>query len=51
MRLMTRPLQPGILLAAIFLSAAASVASEAPIAAQAASLSLRAGASATETAR
>src|SRR5438067_10177001 len=41
MRRMTRPLQPGILLAAIFLSAAASVASEAPIAAQAASLSLR----------
>src|SRR5205823_3735062 len=41
MRPMTRPLQPGILLAAIMLSAAASVASEAPIAAQAASLSLR----------
>ena len=38
---MTRPLQPGILLAAIMLSAAASVASEPPIAAQAASLSLR----------
>src|SRR5205809_5626473 len=41
MRLMTRPLRPGILLAAIILSAAASVASEAPIAAQAASLSVR----------
>src|SRR5437899_2934821 len=41
MRLMTRPLQPGILLAAIIVSAAASAATEAPIAAQAASLSVR----------
>src|SRR5437773_2341658 len=41
MRLMTRPLQPGILLAAIIVSAAAAAATEAPIAAQAASLSLR----------
>ena len=41
MRLMTRPLQPGILLAAIIVSAAAAAATEAPIAAQAASLSVR----------
>src|SRR5947209_7590382 len=41
MRLMTRPLQRGILLAAIIVSAAASAATEAPIAAQAAGLSVR----------
>jgi endoglucanase len=42
MRLMTRPLQPAVVLAAaIILSAAASLATEVPIVAQAASLSVR----------